>query len=136
MSNPMNDVGTGKPDETPRPESSPPAHELEDRFAHWGEDVGRFLASAAARVRHLGGAGERAAPRSEEPTSERTATQRAEVLVNDFSDWTKRVGAIAGRQLSRVTARAREEAEDIWAEARAIRHHDAERAPDDEAPAE
>ncbi|MCW3065150.1 MAG: hypothetical protein JWN32_2322 [Solirubrobacterales bacterium] len=41
--------------------------------------------------------------------------QRAEELIEE---WGQRVGV----WLSRVTARAREEAEDIWAEAQNIRH--------------
>lgn len=51
-----------------------------------------------------------------------TPTARAEILVDQ---WGERVGKFlsgAGYQLRKTAARAREEAEDIWAEAQTIRH--------------
>ncbi len=49
------------------------------------------------------------------------ATQRAERIVDDVADRVGRWTATAGHALLRWTARAREEAEDIWAEAQAVR---------------
>lgn len=49
------------------------------------------------------------------------AKERAEVLLNE---WGRRLGTFAttvGSELQKAAARAREEAEDIWAEAQAMR---------------
>lgn len=48
--------------------------------------------------------------------------ERAEVLVDQMGERLGHVLSIAGYQWRKVTARAREEVEDIWAEAQAIRH--------------
>ena len=59
--------------------------------------------------------------RNEHPQD--TPTARAEVLVDQ---WGERVGKFlssAGYQLRKAAARAREEAEDILAEAQTIRHN-------------
>ncbi|HEX6779251.1 MAG TPA: hypothetical protein VF099_13670 [Ktedonobacterales bacterium] len=61
-------------------------------------------------------------PQHEHPQD--TPAARAEILVDQ---WGERVGKFlssAGYQLRKAAARAREEAEDIWAEAQAIRHNE------------
>lgn len=50
-----------------------------------------------------------------------TPAERAEVLVDRLGERLGHFLSIAGYQLRKATARAREEAEDIWAEAQAIR---------------
>jgi hypothetical protein len=99
-------------------------------FGHWGEEVGRFVAGTVSSVRHLGETGTRQRSRANaaegEVAGERTTRQRAEVLVDDFGDWTKRVGSLVTRQVTRLASRAREEGEDIWAEARAVQRHERE----------
>ncbi len=47
--------------------------------------------------------------------------QRAEVIVDQLGQRLGRVLSAAGQQLRKAGARAREEAEDIWAEAQSIR---------------
>jgi hypothetical protein len=47
--------------------------------------------------------------------------QRAEALVDQWGQRLGHVLSIAGEQVRKATARAREEAEDIWAEAQHIR---------------
>ena len=99
-------------------------------FGHWGEEVGRFVAGTVSSVRHLGETSARQRSRANasegEAAGERTTRQHAEVLVDDFGDWTKRVGSMVGRQATRLAARVREEGEDIWAEARAAQRHERE----------
>jgi hypothetical protein len=60
-------------------------------------------------------------PRSEHP--QETPTERAEVLVDQWGERVGRFLSSAGYQLRKAAARAREEAEDIWAEAQTIRHN-------------
>jgi hypothetical protein len=61
-------------------------------------------------------------PQHEHPQG--TPAARAEILVDQ---WGERVGKFlssGGYQLRKAAARAREEAEDIWAEAQTIRHNE------------
>ena len=60
-------------------------------------------------------------PQKEHP--QETPTERAEVLVDQWGERVGRFLSSAGYQLRRAAARAREEAEDIWAEAQTIRHN-------------
>ena len=53
--------------------------------------------------------------------SQRTSAERAEVLVDRMGEQLGHFLSMAGHRLRKATARAREEAEDIWAEAQAIR---------------
>ena len=53
--------------------------------------------------------------------SQHTSAERAEVLVDQMGERLGHFLSIAGHQLRKATARAREEAEDIWAEAQSIR---------------
>lgn len=73
---------------------------------------------------------------SSDAQTKRPATERAEVMLEHLGE---RLGPLAadvghrlrpvtsdlGRQVRVLVARAREEAEDIWAEAQNMRHHDA-----------
>jgi hypothetical protein len=52
---------------------------------------------------------------------QRPPAERAEVLVDRMGERFGHFLSIAGHQLRKATARAREEAEDIWAEAQMIR---------------
>jgi hypothetical protein len=61
------------------------------------------------------GSGEGSGASSTRDGAEPSEVRRAEELIEQ---WGQQVGVL----LSRVTARAREEAEDIWAEAQNIRH--------------
>jgi hypothetical protein len=101
-----------------------------EQFGRWGEEVGRFVAGTVSSVRRIGETGTRQRPGTNaaagEPAGERTTRQRAEVLVDDFGDWTKQVGSMVTRQVMRLASRVREEGEDIWAEARAVQHRDRE----------
>jgi hypothetical protein len=56
--------------------------------------------------------------------SQTTPAERAEVLVDQLGTRLGHFLSIAGYQVRKATARAREEAEDIWAEAQAIRRRD------------
>ncbi len=60
-------------------------------------------------------------PVTEQPVAQQPAAQRAEDIVDRVSE---RVGYFASSMAQRIriaTARAREEAEDMWAEAQSIR---------------
>ncbi len=63
-------------------------------------------------------------PVSETPESHdgTAATQRAERIVDETAERIGRWTATAGHALLRWGARAREEAEDVWAEAQSIRN--------------
>jgi len=54
--------------------------------------------------------------------SEPTPTERAEEQLNRWGETVGRVAAMVGMRVVRAAAFAREEAEDMWAEAQAIRH--------------
>lgn len=103
-----------------------------EAFGHWGEEVGRFVAGTVSSVRHLGERGTRQRSHANsaegEAAGERSTRQRAEVLVDDFGDWSKRVGSLVSRQVTRLASRVREEGEDIWAEARAVQRREREPA--------
>ncbi len=65
--------------------------------------------------------GETEQPVTEQPATGQPATQRAEEIVDRVGE---RVGFFASSMAQRIrvaTARAREEAEDMWAEAQSIR---------------
>lgn len=51
----------------------------------------------------------------------RPAAERAEEFVARVAPQVGRIGAIAGLRILKIAALAREEAEDIWAEAQSIR---------------
>jgi hypothetical protein len=55
---------------------------------------------------------------------DRPATERAEELVDRMGRTIAHVASLAALRMRKVTARAREEAEDVWAEAQSIRHRE------------
>ncbi len=57
-------------------------------------------------------------------TANDAAVARAEELVDRLGERLGRFFGASGHQLRKATARAREEAEDIWAEAQAIRRRE------------
>ncbi len=64
---------------------------------------------------------ERPDEQAKDQGAHRPATERAEAVVDLLGE---RIGAfafIAGFQIRRLAARAREEAEDLWAEAQSVR---------------
>jgi hypothetical protein len=54
----------------------------------------------------------------------RSSTERAEEIVDRVAERVSQLTSEWGRKLLRLAARAREEAEDIWAEAQSIRRGD------------
>jgi hypothetical protein len=63
-------------------------------------------------------------PAQEAPTPPQ-ATERAEILVDQLGQRLGQWSGTAGERLRRFWARAREEGEDMWAEAQDIRQHNA-----------
>lgn len=57
---------------------------------------------------------------AEDERPDRVATERAEELVDRIGQRVGYVASLAGLRLRRMAALAREEAEDIWAEAQSI----------------
>ncbi len=123
----------GSPSEqAPQPAAPPIANE-----AHrLGEQVGRFAAlnlrrlgaMAAARIAKVGASGALDASKSlapkdsgDEPALPSPATARAEELVSRTSALLSEFAEDAGGRLKKAAAFAREEAEDIWAEAQQLR---------------
>jgi len=124
--------------------STPLAVSMEDL----GEQIGRgvlntgrgaknAVRSAGARARKVavvvGASGESAAQPNAPSTDARVLSfksptgdwaplvQRAEEVVDDLVERAKPLALVIGLRLRRVVARAREEAEDIWAEAESLR---------------
>ena len=121
------------------PPAPPPADDVTgDAAGRLGEQVGRVAALAMRRLEQLASAGVAAAGqtmarprqsdqrgaaaasdgRHDEPAS---ATARAEALVDDAGSQLGTLATLASHQLRRAAALAREEAEDLWAEAQQIR---------------
>jgi hypothetical protein len=71
------------------------------------------------RDREEAGAREGSAGTSAE--TQHSPVERAEVIVDRLGARLGEVAAVAGHELRRVAARAREETEDIWAEAKDVR---------------
>jgi hypothetical protein len=60
-------------------------------------------------------------PASQGNGAERSQMERAEEMVDRIAERVSELTSVWGRKVLRLAARAREEAEDIWAEAQAIR---------------
>ncbi len=58
---------------------------------------------------------------TEQPMTEQPATQRAEEMVDRMGERVGYFASMAAQRIRVATARAREEAEDMWAEAQSIR---------------
>ncbi len=59
--------------------------------------------------------------RPQAESNERPAMERAEELVDRLGERTGVLASLAGLRLRKLAARAREEAEDVWAEAQSVR---------------
>jgi hypothetical protein len=117
-----------------QPSDERPNHATAERAAEMGERVGRFTSlalrriEAVARKGMLGQASPAAAgaPDQETPlegaeASDRPATERAEEMLDGMGERINQLASVAGPGLRKFLALAREEAEDIWAEAQHIR---------------
>lgn len=85
----------------------------EEMLGRLGERIGGTMASATRPVARMG---ESVTDGSARPTME-----RAEAVVSQLEETIGVYATVIGRRLQRLAARAREEAEDIWAEARHVR---------------
>ena len=111
------------------------AEELLDQF---GRRIGLFAALATQRVRSAAASIREEADRMDQPEtapveksspptvaraeeSGGLATERAEELVDRLGQRLSHFTSLASLQIQRTVARAREEAEDMWAEAQNIR---------------
>lgn len=105
-----------------------------ERAAEVGERVGRLTSlvlqriEAAARKGMSGqpspavaDAPDQEAPSEATGASDRSATQRAEELLDGAGERINQLASLAGPSIRKFLALAREEAEDIWAEAQQIR---------------
>jgi hypothetical protein len=125
---------------------APVAERLDTTFGHWGERLGSTMASAQRTVRdrtraltargmQLGTEGE-ARPAGAHTQSAHPAErwpdsptlQRAEDVVDRMSGRVRPLASVIGQRVQRLFARAREEAEDIWAEAESMRARGARRS--------
>jgi hypothetical protein len=111
----------------------------EELFNRMGQRVGILTALATQRLQRVATSIREEADRLDEPqsvarehlngsTAERTkearrqATAKAEQLIDQMGQRVSQFTASAGLQIQKAVARAREEAEDMWAEAQNIRH--------------
>jgi hypothetical protein len=125
--------------QTPEGTSKQPATvRAEALLDNVGQRIGLIAAQTVQRIQHAATSMREEADRLDQPgassqekpgppkaarTEEggKPTTERAEELVDQ---WGKRIGhygALTGLQIQRATARVREEAEDMWAEAQNIR---------------
>ncbi|HEX3157569.1 MAG TPA: hypothetical protein VHQ45_03585 [Gemmatimonadaceae bacterium] len=106
---------------TPRPSEAhiarssahSPVERAEELLGRLGERVGGSAANATRRVR-----------RTADTTADgraRPALDRADEVVNRMEEIVGVYATVLGRRLQRLAARAREEAEDMWAEAQHLR---------------
>lgn len=90
------------PEQPQRPSATERAERLVEQF---GQRLGATREQLAARATASDG------------QAQRPATERAEELLDRAGEQVGRFAAVAGHEMRRFIARAREEAEDIWAEA-------------------
>lgn len=104
------------------------------RAEELGEQVGRLTSHALGRIAAMARAGMSGQPSlgtSQVPhpgtsadasgTSGPSATQRAEELLDGAAERVSQLAPLVGPSIQRFIALAREEAEDIWAEAQEVR---------------
>ena len=111
----------------------------EELFNRMGQRFGYLTALATQRIQRIATSIQEEANRMDEPqsgldnhsnasTSERAgeayqqATAKAEQLVDQLGQRISQYSSTVGLQIQRAVARAREEAEDMWAEAQNLRH--------------
>lgn len=125
--------------QTPREKSDHPATErAEELLDSMGRRIGFFAALAGQRIQNAAASirvgteqmnEPNTAPRenASQPTIARTeekgkpAMERSEELVDSVVQRLSHYASLVGFQIQRATARTREEAEDMWAEAQNIR---------------
>jgi hypothetical protein len=114
------------------PRDERPDRPATERATHLGEQVGRFASRILLRIESMvrqempgQPSTERADgsnPSATEPTGTSSqATERAEELLDGVGTRLALFTALSGPRIRRFVALAREEAEDIWAEAQHIR---------------
>jgi hypothetical protein len=120
------------PGETPKQPATVRAEALLDNA---GQRIGLFAALTAQRLQNAATHIREEADRLDQPNtspgenpeiarteeSGKPATERAEELVDQLAQRIGHFAALTALQLQRAAARAREEAEDMWAEAQNIR---------------
>lgn len=105
-----------------------------ERAADLGEQVGRLASLALQRIEAMASAvasGQAPLVNAEAPDpggppeasepADGSATRRAEQLLDGAAERAKQIAPVVGLSIRRFAALAREEAEDIWAEAQEIR---------------
>lgn len=122
--------------QTPGEDSKQPATvRAEELLDNVGQRLGLFAALTAQRIQHAATYVRQEADRLDQPKtspgekpaiarseeSSKPPKERAEELVDQFGQRFGHFAALTGLQIQRVTARAREEVEDMWAEAQNIR---------------
>lgn len=121
----------------------PPVARADELLNNLGRRIGLFAGLAGQRIqgtavnireqtRRMGQPEAAAGEKSSQPARTRTeesaqpetekATAKAEELVEGMAQRFGHFAAIAGLQIQKTAARVREEAEDIWAEAKNIRN--------------
>ncbi len=120
-----------------QPGDERPNQPTAERAAELGEQVGRLVSLALRRIETMartGMSGQEPVGHVETPVEgapadasrafDRSPTKRAEELVDGAAERISQLTRLAGPSIRRFVALAREEAEDIWAEAQQIRRSD------------
>lgn len=87
-----------------------------------GEGIGRLTSLTLRGIERIAaGAGANAAATTRDTASGSSPTQRAERLLDGVGERFGYFAAVAGQRIRKTAAMAREEAEDLWAEAQSVR---------------
>ncbi len=114
----------------------------EEVFEQLGQRIGHLAVFARQRIQDAATAIKNEADRMDQPTTTpdkkssqpataqaeetgKLATERAEEIVDRMGKRLGHFASLAGLQVQRVVARAREDAEDMWVEAQNIRNQNA-----------
>lgn len=115
--------------------AQPAVQRAEEMWEGLGHRLGRLVAgagqgarSAAARARNAANNLERPGLSSPTGANAGQATERAEQMVDQWGQRLGELAAVAGLELRKAAEFAREDLEDIWAEARAIQHESQNKA--------
>lgn len=111
--------------QTQERETTPAAERAEQIASRMGEQLGQFAGRATLRVQHAasalregaGGPGSHEGRPAQAQGKQAERTERAEALVDQLGQRVSHWGKVSNLRMQKATARLREDAEDLWAEA-------------------
>jgi hypothetical protein len=127
-----------QPVEHTPPSGQPVTERAEELLEQWERQARFLIVGARQQLRHAlastpqgspPGNGQESQPAAQpEPAAQESPShpmsERAEARLDEWGQWVGRSASLVGQQLHKMAARAREEAEDVLAEARHIQQKD------------